>query len=189
MKVLFQIRRDYLSNVAGDTIILKNLRKNLINLGVQVDVHTDIKISLSKYDIVHIFNTLRVYESYQFMEHAKHNHKKVVLTPIYWDLTNYLITNSLEFKLDLWQRSNRKRQYLFDHCDIFLPHCKTEEKTIIENYGNRNKSMILPYGVERNFIYGDPELIKNKYQIDHYFLCVGRITPQKNKLKDRKSVV
>jgi len=189
LKVLFQIRGDYLSNIAGDTIILKNLQKYLIKLGVQVDVHTDIKISLSKYDVVHIFNTIRVFESFKYMEHAKFHNKKVVLTPIYWDLTNYYRANKLEIKLDEWQRSNRKRQYLFDNCDVFLPHCKIEEEIIKTNYGNRYKSIIVPYGVETSYIKGDPKIIKYKYNIDRYILCVARISTQKNQLNLIKSLL
>ncbi|TCO79060.1 glycosyltransferase [Marinisporobacter balticus] len=182
MDVLFQIRKDYLSNVAGDSIIVQNLRKQLIDLGVKVDIHTDERINLSKYDIVHIFNTIRVQESYQFMKHALSNHKKIVLTPIYWDLQNYLSETKQTEKLVYWHYSEKKRKFLFDHCDIYLPHCIGEAELIIRNYHNYVKYEVIPYGVDERFSMGTKHYLMDQYGIDNYILCVGRINEQKNQL-------
>jgi glycosyltransferase involved in cell wall biosynthesis len=182
MRVLFQIRKDYLYNVAGDSIIIQNLRKNLTNLGVKVDIHHDDRINLSKYDLVHIFNTIRVKESYQFIKHAKKHHKKVVLTPIYWDLRKYFKDTMQLEKIHIWDRNEKKRKFLFDHCDVYLPHCIGEAELIIKNYNTSSKYEIVSYGVDENFFVGTKNYIKNKYGIDDYILCVGRINYQKNQL-------
>ncbi|QEK12096.1 glycosyltransferase family 4 protein [Crassaminicella thermophila] len=182
MNVLFQIRKDYLSNIAGDSIIMQNLKKNLINFGIRIDVCTDTKINLNKYEIVHIFNTIRVQESYQFMKHAKNNNKKIVLTPIYWDLRNYFKDTKQQKKLESWYRSEKKRKFLFDNCDIYLPHCYSEAALIIKNYNTSSKYKCIPYGVDENFSNGSKRYLINTYGIDDYILCVGRINYQKNQL-------
>ncbi|QZY57021.1 glycosyltransferase [Crassaminicella profunda] len=180
MNVLFQIRKDYLSNVAGDSIIVQNLRKNLTNLGVKVDVYHDDRINLSKYDLVHIFNTIRVQESYQFMKHAKKHHKKIALTPIYWDLRKYFKDALQLEKIISWNRNEKKRKFLFDHCDVYLPHCMGEAELIIKNYNTSSKYEIVSYGVDESFLMGTKDFLKKKYGIDEYILCVGRINYQKN---------
>ena len=189
LKVLFQIRNDYLSSIAGDSIILLNLRKSLIQSGIRVDVHTDTRINLSTYDIIHIFNTIKVYESSKFMENAKKHGKKVVLTPIYWELTDYYKKLNLFSKIDEWKRNDNKRKYLFDNCDIFLPHCKADEKIIINKFGNFDKSRIVPYGAQETFLYGEKNMIKRKYGLTDYILCVGRISEQKNQINLIKALL
>ncbi len=187
MKVLFQIRKDFNYNIAGDTIVLKNLREKLINLGVEVDIHTDTRIDLSKYHIVHIFNIMRVQESFKFTEHAKACSKKIVLTPIFWDMTSHYQYNNLTYKLEEWSRSNKKRQRILDNCDIFLPHCKTDEENIIKNFGNAHKSIIIPYGVKKDLFTGNID--KNPYSLRDFALCVGRIGDQKNQFNLIKSLL
>lgn len=189
MNVLFQIRKDYLSNVAGDSIIIKNLRENLTKLGVKVDVHTDYRINLNKYDIIHIFNTIRIKESYEFMKYAILNNKKTVLTPIYWDLRNYFKQTKQKEKIDYWNCNEKKRKFLFDNCDVYLPHCKGEAELIIKNYNTFSKYEIVSYGVDEKYLMGVKYYLKNKYGIDDYILCVGRINYQKNQLNLIKALL
>lgn len=182
MNVLFQIRKDYLSNIAGDSIIIQNLKKNLTNFGIKVDVCTDTKINLNKYKVVHIFNTIRVQESYQFMKHAKKHNKKIVLTPIYWDLRKYFKDTKQQKKLEYWYRCEKKRKFLFDNCDIYLPHCVGEAELIVKNYNTSSKYKCVPYGVDENFSKGSKHYLMNTYGIDECILCVARINHQKNQL-------
>lgn len=182
MRVLYQIRNDYLSNIAGDSIVLQNLRKHLISLGVKIDVCTDNRINLKKYNIVHIFNSVRVQESYEFLKNGKYNNKKVVITPIYWDLQDYFLRSNQKERLNYWNKSEPIRKYLFNHCDVYLPHCTGEAKLIKNNYKPSSKCYIVPYGVNRIYLRGEKHYLKSKYNIDDYMLCVGRINHQKNQL-------
>lgn len=182
MKILFQIRKDYLKNIAGDSIVFLNIRQELMDLGLKVDVCTEHNIYAKNYDLVHIFNTIRVKESYEFMKNAKKYNKKVVLTPIYWDLRDfYRATNQWE-KLRAWEKSEHKRKYLFENCDVFLPHCYGEAELICRNYGIANTFAIVPYGVDPNFAKGSRHFLQSRYGVDEYILCVGRIHHQKNQL-------
>ncbi|WP_053957053.1 glycosyltransferase family 4 protein [Inediibacterium massiliense] len=182
MKVLFQIRKDYLKNPAGDTVIFNNLRKNLIQLGIKVDAYTDCNIDLQKYDMIHIFNTIRVRETYEFIRHAKKNEKKIILTPIYWDLKEYFKTTGQSEKLKFWEMSEKKRAFIFKNCDMYLPHCQEEAELIIKKYDCNTPYKVIPYGIDENFNKGETHYLKQKYGIDEYILCVGRIHIQKNQL-------
>ncbi|MCT4621486.1 MAG: glycosyltransferase [Marinisporobacter sp.] len=182
MRILYQIRKDYLCNIAGDSIVLQNLRKNLMNLNVRVDVCTDNRINLKNYDLIHIFNTIRVGESYEFLKNAREKDKKVILTPIYWDLSNYFKITKQKEKLGYWEKNEKKRKYLFDHCYMYIPHCRGEAKLIVKNYQPSSKFYIAPYGVDTKFLMGEKHYLKSKYGLDDYILCVGRIHHQKNQL-------
>lgn len=188
MKVLLQIRENYLSHRAGDSIIFLNIKKSLRKLGLEVDVSTDDKMSLKEYDIIHIFNTVRVNESVRFMQKAKRNNKKVVLTPMYWDLNNYYKKTRQYKKLNRWLENEEKRKYLFENCDIFLPHCEGAAALINTNYGSSTPFEIVPFGVETSFLNGEKHYLDSKYGVDNYILCVGRINQQKNQLGLIKSL-
>jgi len=83
LKVLLQSRLDTPYNPAGDTIHLKELRNRLHKLGVSTSISYDLKPNVNKFDIIHIFNISRPYETYIQLKNAKESGKKVVLMPIF----------------------------------------------------------------------------------------------------------
>lgn len=188
MKVLYQIRKDFMDNLAGDSIVFLNLRKHLQDQGIKIDICTDENINIKSYDLVHIFNTIRTRESYGFMKNAKQYNKKVVLTPIYWDLRDYFTQTDQIVKKEAWEKSEDKRKYLFENCDMYLPHCEGEAELIRNNYRVNTKYVIIPYGVDESFKNGNKNYIRDKYGVEEYILCVGRIHHQKNQLNLMKAM-
>ena len=75
MRVLFQVRPDFMENPAGDTVQMVSTEQELKNLGVEVQISTDPNIDLSPYDFVHIFNITRIKESYMFFLNAQKQKK------------------------------------------------------------------------------------------------------------------
>ena len=76
MKVLFQIRPDYLKNPAGDTVQMISTGQGLKNLGLEISISTDPNQLLTSFDLVHIFNITRIKESYLFFLNAQKQQKK-----------------------------------------------------------------------------------------------------------------
>ncbi|MCT4595034.1 MAG: glycosyltransferase family 4 protein [Anaeromicrobium sp.] len=182
MRILFQIRKDYKKNPAGDAVIFNNMVKGLRKLNVSVDVYNDHRISVKKYDVVHIFNTIRVYESYKFFKNAENSGKRIVVTPIYWNLRDfYKKSNNMEL-VRIWESNESKRKEMLDKCDIILVHAQRELDEIEKFYGKKTNYKILPYGVDNKYINGKKNYLSNKYNIDNYILCVGRIHKQKNQI-------
>ncbi|GIP27529.1 glycosyl transferase [Paenibacillus sp. J23TS9] len=91
MKVLYQTRYNIFTRKGGDTVqILKT--KEFIegrSPNIQIDINSDPKADLSSYDLVHIFNMLRPQETILFLENAKAQNKKVVLSTIFWRSTEF----------------------------------------------------------------------------------------------------
>lgn len=84
MKVLMQIRDNYLTGPGGDTIQFLKTREYLEKIGVEADISTELEPDLSGYDLVHLFNLTRIQETYIQAKNAKKQGKKIALSTIYW---------------------------------------------------------------------------------------------------------
>jgi glycosyltransferase involved in cell wall biosynthesis len=85
VRVLFALRVDAFRRIGGDTVQASKTRDALRSLGVHVDLTTDLNSPLRGYDLVHVFNLVRVHETFWFARHAVREGVPVVLSPIYWD--------------------------------------------------------------------------------------------------------
>jgi glycosyltransferase involved in cell wall biosynthesis len=83
MKVLFLARSDIYAVSGGDTVQIENTAKELRKLGVEVDVSTNMKVDIKKYDLVHVFQLDWVPETYFYVREAKKYLKPIVLSPIH----------------------------------------------------------------------------------------------------------
>ena len=88
-RILMQNRIDALDKPGGDTEQMMQTKKYLEQMGVSVDISLDYHPDLSKYDIVHLFNTTRIHETYVQFLNAKSWGKPVVLSPIYHDYSEF----------------------------------------------------------------------------------------------------
>lgn len=86
VKILMQNRIDLYEKGGGDLIQMLKTKEGLERLGVKVEISTDLKADLSKYDLVHLFNVSRVHETYMQFLNAKKQKKKIVISPIYHSL-------------------------------------------------------------------------------------------------------
>lgn len=89
MKVLMQIRKNYLSGPGGDTIQLLKTKEFLEYMGVDVDVSTELEPDLSEYDVVHLFNLTRIQETYIQAKNAVKQKKPIALSTIYWPFNEF----------------------------------------------------------------------------------------------------
>ena len=84
--VLFQARRDILTSRGGDAVQFHMTKKHLEKLGVRVDVDLSHNPDLKNYDIVHLFNLTRPYDTALQLRNAKRQGKPVCLSTIYWNM-------------------------------------------------------------------------------------------------------
>ena len=74
------------------------------------------------------------------------------------------------------------RKKIFCGADIVLPGSEKEMRLIEDDFGITKSYAVIPSGVDSGFLYGDGEMFKQKYHVDDFVLCVGRICPHKNQL-------
>lgn len=89
MQVLLQSRSNLFTKQGGDTQQIVNLQKGLQSLGCRVELSLGLTDHLADFDIVHCFNLTRIQETYLQIVNARNQGKKVVLTPVFHNLSHY----------------------------------------------------------------------------------------------------
>lgn len=182
MRVVFQTRPDYLSTIAGDTIQLLKTKEYLEKLGVQIEISVAPE-NLKNFDIVHLFNTTRVKETYIYFVNAKIQQKPVAVSTIYWDFSEYCAIQGSPANLyKNWLDSQAMRRSIFRGADILLPNSRLEADIIQKQYGRTAPFHIVPNGVDPIFARGCPDDFFRQHGFKDFILCVGRINHRKNQL-------
>ena len=87
MKVLLQGRIDLLERFGGDTTLITDIKNAFSQQEVDANLNTDKIADFDKYDLIHFFGIMRINDLYPYFLQAKKQHKKIVVTPIYEDLS------------------------------------------------------------------------------------------------------
>ncbi len=176
------IRSDYYRNFGGDTVQMLKAADYLRKFGVDVDINNGFITDYSSYDIIHLFNLVRMGETYKYYKIARYYKKNIVITPLYWDLTRYYTYINDEENLKLWQRCNSYRKEIIRGSTTVYPNSTMEADMIKTQIGVNAQYKIIPSGVdiidEDIPLYG----LKERYELNNYVLSVGRICHRKNQL-------
>jgi glycosyltransferase involved in cell wall biosynthesis len=202
--------------MGGDSIQLLKTKEYLEKLGVKVDVSLQPGFDVSKYDIVHLFNITRVDETYDNILYAKKCSKKVVLSPIYWNIQEYLAApvnfSSLHDALSYFARlpGMRKikrvlkpaieRKYsdyveqqrtILENSDIILPNSKTEMELLLRDFPDlrRDRIFVVPNGVESGILESVDSSSDEAVFAGNCIICVGRIHERKNQYRLIKALL
>ncbi len=181
IKILFAGRPDLFSLLAGDSYQIKSLAKALKDLGVDVKITTELREDLQGFDLVHCFNMLRANSCLRQCKWFKKNNIFTILTPIYWDLSEYLRYYSPE-RLNFWYSEEKKRQEILKLVDYLAPNAENEFLLMKRNFNFELSYSYVYNGVEEEF------LSKKEFFSKKYILSVGRIHPRKNQLNMIKAV-
>jgi glycosyltransferase involved in cell wall biosynthesis len=206
MNVLFQNRFDCFSMPGGDTTQMLKTKEYLERLGVDVDISLNPYVNLKCYDLVHVFNIMRPFETYLFIKNAKNQEKKILLSSIFWDFDEYnklgrdskflnftyryfdifivekfkyLKRNQIikDLKLDFMIFLLKDYRKILKTVDLFLPN-SVDEGHIIE----RKISTDINFHVVFNAVDRDVFGLTNVSKRASHSLMVSRIDPRKNVL-------
>jgi len=169
LKVIFANRKTCFSQRGGDTVQMEKTKEYLEKL------YPDIKITyafspediLKDVDasIVHIFNIQNGNETKEYIKAAKHNNKKVVLSPIYWNLLDANFVHYMEFfGIYCFDIPDFLKKFFINICNyfiFFIPQLRNKYKNSVKNglYNSRiykkigkyilkNSDLILPNSIE-----------------------------------------
>lgn len=183
MRVLMQNRSNVQSVMAGDTIQMTKTREYLLSIGVEVDLITEPVADFSRYDLVHLFNIIPIEETYRFYIQAKKKGIPIVLSPIYWDPTEFLANIDSRKKESFqiwWKKTNYLRQEILDGVDLLLPNGVQEYQLLLDKFHIITPYRIIPNGVDPIFYYARPDKFVSRYALKNFILCVGRVCRRKN---------
>jgi len=211
MKVLMMNRKDAFDLSGGDTVQMLKTKEYLEKHGICIDISTDSKISnINDYDLIHIFNIMTPYDSYNQLKNAKKIGKKVVLSTIYQSrelLEKYYrqgLYGHNKLVREMALRSNffgtlksikrfdcnngidfktyfQMQKTLIEDADILLPNSMLEMEYIKKEISKKNTNFIVvPNGVDFDYI--EPDIDLNIFELENFVFCPGRIEPLKNQI-------
>ncbi|HEX8372235.1 MAG TPA: glycosyltransferase [Chthoniobacterales bacterium] len=202
MKVLLQIRGDVARFPGGDYVQLLETKAALEQLGVTCTVAPGLGKQDGYFDIVHLFNTTRIHETYMQYRAAKAKGQRVVLSPIWHSLEDmrrfyghlyhlpffpihsylaakeffYARRSGLPVHPSASLRFRAMQRELVRECDAILPNSQTELDVITNESGTTPRaSFISPLGLTRTAATATHAPRRN-------LICAGRIEPRKNQL-------
>lgn len=201
MKILMQARRNAYQFKGGDIIQLEAYAEYLGRAGVRVEISTDLKAEVSRFDLIHLFN-LRLADTYQQFINAKTKNKPTVISTIYWNIDEYLINNPnwkiklikiiggqalvksiLKYRKYFSLKWRRQKKILLG-AEMILVSSRKEATMIEDDFGIKLINYkVIPLGIEPSlFSNASPEEFTKKYKLKDFVLCVGRFDDLKNQL-------
>lgn len=182
MKVLLCIRGDYCRNFAGDSMQVLKTAEYLRKIGVNVEINNGDITDYSSYDIVHLFNLVRIGETYKYYRIARCYKKNIVLSSVYWNFRKYYNYVNDKENIKLWDRCNIYRMEILKGCKIIYSNSILEGELIRKEFGN-----FIPYTVVYNGVKVENDDVplynfKERYNLNNYILCVGSVCGRKNQL-------
>ncbi|ARC84478.1 glycosyl transferases group 1 family protein [Clostridium argentinense CDC 2741] len=183
MKVLLCARQDYLKSSAGDSIIVKKIYKNLRQLGVNVDIDRGELYEYNDYDIIHLFNINVPGEIYRYYRQSLKGKSKIVITPLYFNMSNYYNHIGENEKLKLWNSCNIYRKELLRKSHMIFCNSKWELENLKRDFKFDTPCKVIYNGVNM-LEYEDVPLYNftERHDVSNYVLSVGRIYEAKNQL-------
>jgi len=203
--VLMQIRADYQEMPGGDTVQMRETRRQLEQLGVAVDVSTDRGCDLSQYDLVHAFNLGRPEDAYHQCLNAISQGKPIALSTVYADfgeMWEWADTDYWELPppgeglprprrappihpVEARRRAREEalRQAAVDWATVYLPNGQGEAEALHAAYRmDLSRAVVVPNAVAEIFFEARPEAFVARYGLQDFVLCAARVETKKNQL-------
>jgi len=182
MKVLLCVRQDYYRNFAVDSMKVIKTAEYLRKLGVTVDINDGGIYDYSSYDIVHLFNIDTAGETYRYYKIAHFYKKNLVISPMHWDMKKYhMIKNEIE-SMKLYEKCSSYKEEILKKSKVIFCNSELEKKLIVSEFKVKTMCTVIYNGVEVENDDIPLYNFKERYNLENYILCVGRICESKNQL-------
>ena len=194
-----QNRPDSEANPGGDTVQMEQTVRALRHAGHEVTISFELNSDLSGFDLVHLFNLTRPFETFDQAENAKRQATPYVLSSVYWDLDAAVPWHAYEFPRNWWRRllpeqfrrAMRQRgaaqenprnlqQQILQGARLVFPNSEAEATHILERFEglSPDRFCVVRNGVSQpsgsnSISAGDDSGV---------FVCAGAIGPRKNQL-------
>ncbi len=189
MRVLLQLRPDYLDRPGGDATQARRTAEELRALGIEADLRGGVAPDLAGYDLVHIFNTQEIDDAVRQAIRARGWGLPVVLSPIYWQPTAFITgpdTRATPPTDDPLMRAKRALQRLtLGTARLLLPNSEAEAAQIASAFpGLRAAIRVVPNAADPRFAEGNGARFCARYGLAArgFVLCAGRKEALKNQL-------
>ena len=166
--------------LAGDAVQVRATAAGLRALGLEVDLEERGGLpDLSPYDLVHLFNLMPVESTHTAMRAALAARKPVVLSPIFWDPSEFLNQWDRDGEFaQWWKRTDVLRQEVLAGVRLILPNAQAELECLRKAFRTLPPHWLVPNGVDASLF----RPISRPARQTANLLCVARISARKNQL-------
>lgn len=183
MKVVLQNRPNYQTSLAGDSIQLLKTREYLEKIGIEAVIDNRPNLDLGVYDLVHLFNLIPVAETHQYYLNTRRQHKKMVLSTVFWEPEEFFQASSEPEQLrDWWQKTLPLRREILNGSALILPNSTLELETLRKSFGALPPAVVVPNAADKSFAFAKADRFIQKFHWRDFLLTVGRICRRKNQL-------
>ncbi|MBX4261723.1 glycosyltransferase [Clostridium estertheticum] len=182
MKVLLCVRQDYYRNFAVDSMKVIKTAEYLRKLGVTVDINDGGIYDYSSYDIVHLFNIDTAGETYRYYKIAQFYKKSLVISPMHWDMKKYHMINDEIESMKLYEKCSIYKEEILKRSKAIICNSELEKELIKSEFHVSVYKEVIYNGVEVENDDIPLYNFKERYNLNNYVLCVGRISQSKNQL-------
>lgn len=196
--------------LGGPSVRVPATQQALRSIGVEADVMTPSTLNCSDAPIAHVYNIWQPKTCYESILQAKAAGKKIVLSPIFMNLTNIgLFSKTVpslygalkgdrldvalrELSSRLTETPNLPIQEPFEGFHDGVRACVqlADHVILLSDYemlclehiqADLLDMTVIPNPVDHTrFEHANPDLFRSEYNLEEYVLCVGRIEPRKN---------
>lgn len=183
MRVLLQNRANYQASLAGDSIQLLKTREYLAKTGIEAVIDNRPNLDLATYDLVHLFNLIPVAQTHEYYQNARRQHKRVVLSTVFWEPEEFFSVSGEPEKLrEWWQKTGSLRREILNGTALILPNSTLELEALRKSLGPLPPAVVVPNAADKSFAFAKPDHFIQKYGWRDFLLTVGRICRRKNQL-------
>ena len=182
--------------------MMERLKHQLEKQGVSVSFSA-VPSSLSRYDLVHIFNLVAPFYTETFAMNAIVQKKPFIVTSLQENTTLFFNkSNTAANFLIEYIKNNKPKEYISElenilnsqpasplttspfaiHAADELHACGQTEAYFLRKLFPRCRVTIIHFGVSTNNLETGKELFQNRYGVRDFVLCVGRLETRKNQL-------
>ncbi len=197
-KIAFYVYPTAFQNPGGGEVQLLKTKEYLEKEGYPVTLFDTWTHKLKNFDILHTFGSVK--DALPMMQAAKFAGIKNVLSTICWYSWQSAVGThgSLKEKTLAITRHAAKsllpflpseRKQMMELSDALLPNSESEAAQLRRFFNVSDKKIkIIPNGVDAYFANATPDAFVEKYKLNDFVLCVGRIEPRKNQLNMIKAL-
>jgi glycosyltransferase involved in cell wall biosynthesis len=183
MKICFATHDGVILSKGGPFTKITEVRKKLIQRGIEVDLFNMWDSKINEYDLVHL--VCSNFAVYNIARNMKVNNIRFIVEPVFYSkhsipflkLFNGIDKVVKKYSRGIWLDYGFTR----DICDWAVritPNTSDESKIISKGLSiPEEKFHIIHNGVSDKFLNADPALFEKEYGIKNFILCVGHIGP------------
>jgi glycosyltransferase involved in cell wall biosynthesis len=205
MRVVMGIRGDCGAVPGGDVVQMEKTGAELERMGCRMDYRAGVLGDLTGVDLVHVFNTTRIDDTYRMLRQAQAAHRPVVVSTIWHSMREmaraygeihglkpFPIWSYTALKEIYYARRagqpwgpglalgyRRRLHYVISTADAVLPNSQAELEALEEETGCRARmTAIIPNGYEHR-----AGSVPMPWATRRDIVCAGRIEPRKNQVR------